>query len=107
MNEKGPGKIRNILLLELIGTQLRVLQHTDPGLIGREGIVLDETKGTFLLENNGRRSVVPKNGGRFRFTDLRGESLTIEIDGSDILFRPEDRIKKLDKKENYRKNREP
>ncbi len=105
MNEKGPGKVRNILLLELIGTQLRVLHHTDPGLIGREGIVLDETKGTFLLDNDGKRSVVPKKGGRFRLTGLESDLRSIEIDGSDILYRPEDRNKKLDKKENYRKKK--
>jgi ribonuclease P protein subunit POP4 len=98
MNSKGHDRNRNILMLELIGARLRVVQHTDPGLSDREGIVLDETMKTFLIDEDGKRTIVPKKGGRFSLASMKSGGQPILVDGSDIQFRPEDRNKKMERK---------
>ncbi|HKZ89983.1 MAG TPA: ribonuclease P protein subunit [Thermoplasmata archaeon] len=75
---------------ELIGLRVRVVRATDPGLVGVEGRVVDETRNLLVVEAEGREKRIAKQGTRFRF-DVRG---SVDIEGDDIRFRPEDRIKK-------------
>ncbi len=56
------------------------------------GTIVDETKNTFTIESAGTDKMVPKMGSEFRFT-YEGNEITIR--GSEILHRPEDRIKKV------------
>ena len=107
MRERRDVRIGNILLKELIGTRLRVIKHTDPGLSGREGVIIDETMGTFLIDENGSRRIVPKKGGRFRLWDTEDPSSAVDVDGKEILFRPEDRNKKLERKKPPKKKKIP
>jgi ribonuclease P protein subunit POP4 len=83
----------NILRHEWIGLKARVIQSTDPGLRGREGIIVDETKRTIVLEEGKRKIVVPKEISVFRITLPTGEE--VEVDGRKIIMRPEERIKNL------------
>ena len=53
---------------------------------------MDETKNTFLLEINNQKKRIAKNIASFEFIY---EGKKIEINGSKIAFRPEDRIKKV------------
>jgi len=76
--------------LEFIGVEASVVRSTDPSLVGVRGLVVDETRNTFVLDAGGREKRVPKQGTRFRF-NLQGG---VELEGEEILFRPEDRIKK-------------
>ncbi len=99
MNIKGPDPVRNVYMLELIGTSFEVLEHSDPGLVGRHGIVVDETRGTIHLETNGNRCMIPKKNGRFQIEVKKGKEISkVLIDGNDILFRPVDRTKKCERK---------
>jgi ribonuclease P protein subunit POP4 len=107
MKERRNARIGNILLRELIGTRIRVLDHTDPGLSGREGVILDETMGTFLIDEQGSKRTIPKKGGRFRLWDPEDDSAAVDVCGKEILFRPEDRNKKLERKKLPRKKRSP
>ncbi len=75
---------------ELIGLEVAVIRSTDPSLVGVRGNVVDETRNTLVVESGGREKRVPKRGTRFRFEVEGG----VEIDGGDIQYRPEDRIKK-------------
>ncbi len=75
---------------ELIGLQVAVVRATDPSLVGVEGLVVDETRNTVVVEAGGREKRVPKQGSRFRFQVQGG----VEVEGNEILFRPEDRVKK-------------
>ena len=60
---------------------------------GPSGLVVDETKNTFLVETtSGSSKRVPKAGRRFVF---RVGSADVAIDGNDIMFQPEDRTKKV------------
>jgi ribonuclease P protein subunit POP4 len=59
---------------------------------GFSGKVVDESKNTFTVLSEGKEKTVPKKGNDFRFA-RNGEK--IDVKGSDILHRPEDRIKKV------------
>jgi ribonuclease P protein subunit POP4 len=80
----------NLRKHELIGLQVEVLQATDPGQVHVAGRVVDETRNLLVIEADGREKRIPKQGARFRFSIQGG----IEVEGDDIRFRPEDRIKK-------------
>jgi ribonuclease P protein subunit POP4 len=80
----------NVRKHELIGLQVAVLRSPDPSLVGVRGLVVDETRNTLVVEAAGREKRVPKEGTRFRFEVQGG----VEVDGDEILFRPEDRTKK-------------
>ena len=80
----------NLRKHELIGRSVAVVRSTDPSLVGIRGLVIDETRNTLVVEAAGREKRVPKHGARFRF-DVQGG---VEVDGDEILFRPEDRVKK-------------
>lgn len=77
---------------ELIGLHVKIKDCKDPKWIGKSGIILDETKNTFLLDINKKKKRIAKNMALFEFVY---EGKKIEIDGSKIAFRPEDRIKKV------------
>ena len=81
----------NVLRHEWIGLRARIVQSTDPSLRGREGVIVDETKRTIVLEEGGRKIVVPKEISVFRLVLPNGEE--VEIDGRKIVMRPEERIK--------------
>ena len=75
---------------EFIGLDVEVLSA--PCYSGLSGVVVDETKNTFTIDSAGTERMVPKPGNVFRFAY---EGRTIDIIGSEILHRPEDRIKKV------------
>ena len=74
---------------ELIGLDVEVLSEPFSGVSGK---VVDETKNTFTIESAGTERMVPKPGNVFRFAY---EGRTIDISGSEMMHRPEDRIKKV------------
>lgn len=74
---------------ELIGLDVEVLSEPFSGIAGK---VVDETKNTFTIESAGTERMVPKPGNEFRFAY---EGRKIDIKGSQIMHRPEDRIKKV------------
>lgn len=75
---------------ELIGLPVEVVGATDPTMRGLKGRVVDETRNMLVIEVQGAEKMIPKRGNRFRFETRGG----VEVDGEDILYRPEDRIKK-------------
>jgi ribonuclease P protein subunit POP4 len=77
---------------ELIGLRVKILECTDPTWIGQSGLILDETKNTFLIEIENKKKIIAKKTAKFEFI-LNGEK--INIIGEKIIFRPEDRIKKI------------
>ena len=79
------------LIGEFIGKKLVVLQSRARSFRGIEGKIVDETKNTFVVETGNGDKVVPKNGSVF---DIGGR----KVSGNEIMFRAEDRPKKLKKK---------
>ena len=76
---------------ELIGLKVTVLKDERAEY---EGVVIDETMNTFMLFNGAKRVMVPKEGRDFLF-QLGTE--TVMLKGTGIMFRPEDRTKKVRK----------
>jgi ribonuclease P protein subunit POP4 len=80
----------NLRKHELIGLDVEVVVATDPTQQRLRGRIVDETRNTLVLEVRGDEKRIPKRGSRFRF-DIQGG---VEVDGDEIRFRPEDRVKK-------------
>lgn len=77
---------------ELIGLHVKIKECKDPSWLGKSGIILDETKNTFLIEIDDQKKTIAKNIASFEFK-YKGKKIT--IDGLKIAYRPEDRIKKI------------
>ncbi len=82
---------RNITRHELIGLVVEVVESKDPTLKDRTGRIVDETRNTITIEAGGKRKTIPKGICTFRFAL---ESERIEVLGSALVNRPEDRIKR-------------
>jgi ribonuclease P protein subunit POP4 len=80
----------NLRKHELIGLQVEVVGSTDPSQLHVAGRVIDETRNLLVVEVAGAAKRIPKQGSRFRFNVQGG----IEVEGDEIRFRPEDRVKK-------------
>jgi len=79
------------LIGEFIGKDLVVLESSAKRFLGAEGKIVDETKNTFVIEAHGTEKRVPKKGCVF---EIAGET----VRGNEIMFRAEDRPRKLKKK---------
>ena len=76
---------------ELVGLYVKIKECKDPSWIGKSGLVVDETKNTFLIEIEDQQKMISKNIATFEF-EYEGKKIALE--GSKIAYRPEDRIKK-------------
>ncbi len=77
---------------ELIGTEVEVVESANPSLRGLAGRVVDESMRTLLVETTrgARPRRVAKAACRFRFCWSGGR--TVEIEGRDLIGRPEERL---------------
>ena len=80
----------DLMRMEFIGLDVEVLSA--PCYEGTKGIVLDETRNTFIIGSAGTEKMIPKYNNEFAFTH---EGNRFVIKGSEVLHRPEDRIKKV------------
>ncbi|MCS7131605.1 MAG: ribonuclease P protein component 1 [Hadesarchaea archaeon] len=83
---------RNVLRHELIGLEARVVNSSDPNLIGISGTIIDETRNMLVIEQMERPKMVPKANSIFRITLPDGEE--VEVEGTKLVARPEERVKK-------------
>ena len=77
---------------ELIGLEARVVNSSDPGLLGVQGTIIDETRDMLVIEQAGRPKIVPKATSVFMLALPSGEE--VEVDGAKLVARPEERVKK-------------
>ena len=77
---------------ELIGLEAEVVESTCDQYLGIRGRVVDESRNTLTIQQDGKDKMVPKDCCRFKFHE--GSEAHV-ISGKDIKFRPEDRIKKV------------
>ena len=76
---------------EYIGSHVTIVDCTDPTWIGKQGIIIDETKHLFLIKINNSIKRIEKKTATFK---VSLPEKTIRLQGSKITYRPEDRIKK-------------
>ena len=84
---------RMLYAMEYIGLRATVARSPSQNRIGISGKVIDETKNTFVIEQSNNKVVrIPKANAIFMFK--KGNE-KFEIDGNKILYRPEERTKKI------------
>ena len=82
---------KNLLQHELIGLRLRVVRSRDEGRLNMEGTVVDETREMFVIEDGTLRRI-PKRGSAFEL--ILEDGSTVVLEGDDLAYRPEDRVKR-------------
>jgi ribonuclease P protein subunit POP4 len=81
-----------LIRYEFMGTEAKVSKSKHSGYVGLSGKIIDETRNTFTILNEGKRKIVLKDSSVFHFKFSDGT--IVEIDGKILLGRPEDRLKK-------------
>ena len=76
---------------ELIGLHVTIKECKDLSWLEKSGIIVDETKNTLLLRIKNENKRIAKKIAKFEF-DHKGRK--IMLDGSKLVYRSEDRIKK-------------
>ena len=76
---------------EFIGLHVTIKKCEDSQWEGISGLIINETKNTFLIRTNNKDKRIAKRIATFEF---EYENKKITINGLKISFRPEDRIKK-------------
>jgi ribonuclease P protein subunit POP4 len=83
---------QNVVRHELIGLNVKVYDSKDPTQRGLSGKVVDESFNTLTIESGGIDRVVVKSNCTFIFT--LPDRKKVKVEGTVIVGRPEDRIKK-------------
>jgi RNase P/RNase MRP subunit p29 len=73
---------------EFIGRPCRVVSSRDTGMTRIEGVIIDETRQMVHIRTNSGLRMIPKHGTVFEIDGHR-------VQGDDVMFRPEDRIKRV------------
>ncbi len=77
---------------EIIGFDAKVVKSTNPSSMGIKGRVIDETRNTLTLRHASVDKVITKNTVILHLSTADGT--IVEVDGSIMSGRPEDRLKK-------------
>lgn len=84
--------MQSLLQYGLIGFHTKVVKGTHPGYLNLEGVIIDETQNTITILHEDKRKIVPKGTSTFQFTLPSG--VAVEIEGKELIGRPEERLKK-------------
>ena len=72
-----------------LGRKLHVIDSNDTTLIARQGMIVDETKNTITIQEDGRFVKLGKSSIKFTISDS-----DVVIDGTMVAQRPENRTHK-------------
>jgi ribonuclease P protein subunit POP4 len=81
----------NVLRHELIGLDVKVVDDSNRGNISLSGRVVDETRNTLLIRQEGNVKRIAKQDALFHFRLPGG---VVEVAGRALVGRPEDRVKR-------------
>ncbi len=82
----------NVLCHELIGLKAKVTKSSDKNKAGLQGVIIDETKNTLVLQTKDGVKVLPK---KEVWLELNLGRAKVEINGNLINLKPENRTKAL------------
>lgn len=82
---------KNLIRHELIGLRAKVVESSNPSLLGIEGVIVDETKNMIVIDTGTKEVKIPKLNAKFHFFLPK---VKVEVSGRLLVGRPEDRIKK-------------
>lgn len=75
---------------ELIGLSVKVISSKNPANNGLQGVVVDETKNTFVIKTHkGKKRLIKQNC----VFELKFEKEKVRVEGKILAKRPEERIK--------------
>jgi ribonuclease P protein subunit POP4 len=94
---------KTIMMHEIIGYPVEIVNASDKNLIGVRGKTVDETMNTIRIQQVNNEITVPKKNTVLRLTI--SEENVIKLNCSKIIYRPEDRIKKIYHKKNIRQSK--
>lgn len=77
---------------EFIGLDAKVVKSANSSCIDIKGTIIDETRNTLTIRRLNKDSVIVKNTSIFDF--MIADGTIVEVDGTIIIGRPEDRVKK-------------
>ncbi len=75
--------------MNLINKKVKIIKSSNKTLEGIEGLIIDETKNTLLIESDKIRKVLKKEVK----LKINTQNRMIVIDGNDLIGRPEKRLK--------------
>jgi len=81
----------NILRHELIGLEVKIVRSASRSILGRSGLIVNESRNMITLARKGRKVLIPKNVATFRFKLADGR--LVDVDGNRLVGRPENRLK--------------
>jgi len=93
---------RNIVKHELIGIEVKVIRDSNPINQSISGKVIDETRNTLIIKQGSLTRRIAKKEAVFYF---RLHDSYIEVHGSNLVARPEDRVKKRNKRALWRRKK--
>jgi RNase P/RNase MRP subunit p29 len=73
---------------EFIGLPIEIIDHADPSVKGVTGTIIDETKNILIINSLKGMKRVTKDHAIFCIGG-------VTVNGADIAYRPEDRIRKI------------
>ena len=82
----------SIVQNEFIGLETKVVKSPNSSLVGIKGLVVNETRNSFILLQDRKEKIIIKKNTFFDF--VLPDGTIVEIDGKVLIGRPEDRIKK-------------
>lgn len=82
---------KNILRHEFVGLDCEVVKSSNKAQQGIKGVIVDETMKMLVIRDGRDMKMVQKKGAVFR---MRLPDALVDVEGSAIVARPEDRIKK-------------
>ncbi|MDI6642526.1 MAG: ribonuclease P protein component 1 [Candidatus Hodarchaeaceae archaeon] len=83
---------QNPMRHELIGLEARVVNSSDPTLVGIHGKIVDETRDMLVVEQAGKDKIIPKSSSTFLIAMSNGKGVTVE--GKKLIGRPEERVRR-------------
>ena len=83
----------DIIRSEFIGTHAKISRSSHRGNIGISGKILDETRSTFKILDEGKTKTIVKSDNVFHFKFHDGT--VVEIEGRILVGKPENRLKKM------------
>jgi ribonuclease P protein subunit POP4 len=81
-----------IVQQEFIGLTAKVSKCSNSSCKGITGTIVNETRNTFVILQEGKRKTIAKDQAVFHF--IFPDGTIVEIDGKALVGRPEERLKK-------------
>ena len=91
VNMRRKPKIDGNVSVDLIGSRMRVMDFANAASVGLAGTVVDETRNMITLKEGDKERRLIKSQHTFQITTEKGK---MTIKGTDLIGRPEERLKK-------------